>query len=442
MSRKHLMVIMILATALSSFVVSLVYAQNEAVIARPLDGATVREKVRIVVPGSAVPSGGFVSVFIDGRFRAGVSNPDANDGSYVYIWDTKAPDPDPNLPEEERQPREGKHTIKVQISNAEGRRVGKPKEITVYVKNKADLPSSGVTLKYAHKIGRAVDYRYKVSSSLKNIQGATEVAATVGEAFEQIEMVIRRTIEDLRPDGTALIRQKPAGSIKYLEAGRMVPLNLAPKAVYNIEDRFGRVLYTMGAQSEGAWVTIDLPNMPSTRVTVGDTWTSRDRVLRNPITNESVILNTTSVVEGAEWHEGYPCVKIVTTFSGMGKSPFPSIIKETMNITGQTVTYFAYEVGKLVSSVTTATIEGEVDSSVASSLTQKLVEATGSQYATGLLAGGSRGTGGIGSPMESPPPGVGGEMGFRASTTSTTSSSAAPRVQMAFEVKQVIELAH
>jgi len=431
------------AILLAVFVTStFAYAQDQVIIARPLDGATVREKVRIVVPGSSVPSGGFIAVFIDGRFRAGISNADENDGSYVYIWDTKAPDPDPNLPEQERQPREGKHTIKVQVCNAEGRRVGRPKEITVYVKNKADLPSNGVLLRYAQRLGQSVDYRYKVSSTLKNIQGATEIAATVGEAFEQIEMVVRRTVEDLRPDGTALVRQKIAGSIRYLEAGRMVPLGLTPKAAYNIEDKSGRVVYVMGAQSEGALVTIDLPNMPARTVRVGDTWTSRDKVLRNPITGESVVLNTTSVVEGAEWHDGYPCVKIVTTFSGTGKSPFPQAVKEVLNITGQTVTYFAYEVGKLISSVTTATVEGEVESSLVSSFSQKLVEASGSQYATSMLSSASSGIGNIGSPMEAPPPGVSETgIGFGTTSAGTGASRTAPRVPITFEVKQVLELA-
>ncbi|MCL6519965.1 MAG: hypothetical protein K6T99_09035 [Armatimonadetes bacterium] len=445
MLRSRLTII-ITCVVMSVLQLTYLHAQNvsDIEIARPLDGATVREKVRIIVPGRCVPQGGFVAYFIDGRFRAAVSNPDENGGSYVYVWDTKAEETDPSLTPEQRKPREGKHTIKVQALDAGGKKTGKSKEITVYVKNKAELPPGGIRLQYKLRQGMVVDYKYSITASLKSIQGATELANTVGQAFEGSELIVRRSVEDARPDGTFLIRQKPIGTIKLVQGGRSVPApNLNIRAAYDIEDLSGRVSYIMGSNSPGLLITVDLPNFPSSRLVVGDTWTSRDKVIRDVLTGESLVLNTHSTLEGAEWHNGYPCAKIVTTFEGIGRSPFPTVLKGNSQIKGETITYFAYQVGKLISSMTTATITAETDSASVSALAQQIT--SGSSYASSVLSGASLGvsssTGGPGGFEEPPPPlpttsGPSFSVGTRRGTTTTQSS-----VQVVFEVKQSLELA-
>ncbi|MDI6828626.1 MAG: hypothetical protein QME62_09100 [Armatimonadota bacterium] len=426
--------------------VTILYAQavSDIEIARPLDGATVREKVRIIVPGRCVPQGGFVAYFIDGRFRAAVSNADENGGSYVYVWDTKAEETDPSLTPEQRKPREGKHTIKVQALDVGGKKIGKSKEITVYVKNKADLPPGGIRLQYKLKQGMQVDYKYSVTVSLKSIQGTTELANTVGRAFEGSELIIRRTVEDARPDGTFLIRQKPVGAVKLIQGGQLMPVsNLTARAVYNIEDLSGRVSYVMGSNSPGLMLTADLPNLPTDKVVLGDTWISKDKVLRDVLTGESLVLNTHSTLEGAEWHNGYPCAKIVTTFEGVGRSPFPTLLKGNAQIKGETITYFAYQIGKIISSVTTATVTADTDSSSVSTITQQIT--SGSSYLSSLLSGtpmgGSSSVSGPSGFEEPPPPltttsGPSFSFGTRRDATAAQS-----RVQVVFEVKQILELA-
>src|SRR5438270_461110 len=44
-------------------------------IASPKDNASVKETVRVLVPKTAVQEDGFVSVYVDGRFRAAVAPP-------------------------------------------------------------------------------------------------------------------------------------------------------------------------------------------------------------------------------------------------------------------------------------------------------------------------------------------------------------------------------
>src|SRR5690348_16023033 len=49
--------------------------QNEApfTIRRPPDGATVREKVHVLVPLASIPTGGYVAYYIDGQFRVALA---------------------------------------------------------------------------------------------------------------------------------------------------------------------------------------------------------------------------------------------------------------------------------------------------------------------------------------------------------------------------------
>src|SRR5438874_7764912 len=94
-------------------------AAPELVVTSPKDGAQVRERVKVVVPASAVPAEGFVAVYVDGQFKAAVAPPPADDqatpGSpsapspIVYVWDTKAPSTDPMLTAAQKVAQDGPH---------------------------------------------------------------------------------------------------------------------------------------------------------------------------------------------------------------------------------------------------------------------------------------------------------------------------------------------
>ena len=246
-------------------------AQSELRIVRPVDGATVRETVSILVPVSCVPMNpnpGFIACSIDGVYEA-ASAEKSEDGRYfVWRWDTKAVQYSPETGQAKGRPKEGKHTIVVQAYVAEresGKKFGNPAQITVYVKNSAsaDMPSGGLKLRYKDVVGMTNDYRFKYVTNLKSIEGATTLTQALGEAVEGSQGVVRRSIEDVIDRDSYLVRQKLLGTLQFYSAGRAVPADVLAKSEYHVEDTLGHTTYIMSSSSPGAMIGVDLPILPS-----------------------------------------------------------------------------------------------------------------------------------------------------------------------------------
>ncbi len=362
------------------------YAQSGIQIARPLDGATVRETVRVIVPASSVPSGGYVTIMIDGKRRGALAK-DVEAEAFVYEWDTKGLDPDTKLPLPQRQPREGAHTIGAQAYDASGKVFGALKQIDVTVRNKASelMPASGLLLRYERKIGKQSKYRFTHITNIKDIAGARELADTIGQAIEFIELTIAQSTEDVRPDGTALIRQKATGSARFgsgtqLTVGAISSTDV--KAAYRIEDVCGRTVGAIESMAKGDKVVVELPNMPVQRVRIGDSWTEVDNVFQDWSSGSNMAMSCTSTLEGMEWEGGYPCAKIKTTFNGTKKLPNSTIIKDAVPIKGERITYFAFQLGKVISVETNVSITTQMQKSDVSKLGDALMSTYKTKFPT------------------------------------------------------------
>jgi len=422
----------------------IVFAETEVQITRPLDGSTVRETVNVLVPVLCVPDGGFISCMIDGRFRCAAATKSADGRSFVFRWDTKAAETDPNISAEERMPRDGKHTITVQAYDADGKKDGKPRQIAVYVSNRADkfMPAGGLKLRYNHKIGHASKYEFKYTLDLKSIQGATGMSAAVGEAIEGAGGVIKRSIEDTMSDNTVLVRQKLVGLLEYYQKGQAAPASgLTTRAVYHIEDPIGQITHMLKSVSTGTGIAIDLPNLPAQRIRIGDTWTQLDKVFRDVITGNSATVASTSTLEGMEWEGGQPCAKIKSSFSGTMSIPFSRAFNGPLTVTGEATMYFGYQVGEVVSSVIRATARGQVDRNAINALAQALlpqgvVPASSPMFAPPMPAG----PGG--------PPGMGEEQGYAPPPYTPGYAGPAPTqgatdlVDVELVVNQILKLVH
>lgn len=158
------------------------HAQSRFQIARPVNGASVRETVRIQMPraGLGDPTTGgakYISVEIDGRFREALAIPardpkgktvlagnlQASDRTISYLWDTKVPDPSPEiLNEADRIVRDGSHVIQVTALDANGKRIGRQR-ITINVANAGNLrvPSGGIAFTYRFRIGDRTGYEQR-----------------------------------------------------------------------------------------------------------------------------------------------------------------------------------------------------------------------------------------------------------------------------------------
>ncbi len=353
-----------------------VCAQSAIRISRPLDGATVRETVNVLVPVSSVPQGGFITCMIDGRIKAATDGVSQDGNAFVYRWDTKAVEVSSETGEIKSRPKEGKHTISVQAFGADGKKTGKATQITVYVKNNAsaDMPANGLRLKYNNTIGSINQYHFKFTVSIKSIEGATALAKAVGENVEGQEGTVERSVEDRMDGDSVLIRQKLIDTLILYYAGTAIPQPDVAKAEYRVEDSLGHVTYVMASSSPGIPIGVDLPIFPARPVKIGDTWIEPMKILRYALTGETARLNATSTLEGLEWEAGQPCAKITTQFSGMIRPP-STMLKEPINVTGTATTYFSYKAGKVVTFSVVAQAEPEIDSQALSSWFQQIMQA-------------------------------------------------------------------
>ncbi len=380
-------------------------------ISRPLDGSTVREVVNILVPVSSVPQDGSVTYTIDGKLITVSAARTDDDRQFVYRWDTKNIDVNHK---DQVKVQDGQHTIAVQACDASGKFVEPSKKITVFVKNTVsiDMPSSGLKLRYRAKLGTADKYHFKTSLGIKSVQGVTDIAATLGENVEGVEGVISRSVEDVMAGGDALIRQSLIGTLVNYQMGNAVPVSqITSTPMYRAEDGIGQVKYVISSAASGKGISVIFPRLPLEKITMNSTWQAKERFLQNQITHESAVFDTTSRLDSLEWQSGYPCAKIVTSFSGLVKIPFSTLFKQEMAIKGTRITYFAYQSGKLVSAKTTATVDAMVDQNTVSRFGQS---SQGGLNRTGTPYGASRmpampmnpAGAGIGSPFDDDMPGV------------------------------------
>lgn len=390
MSRvKFLKAVIILGLLVLLVLPSMALAQGDIQIGRPLDGATVRETVNILVPAASVPKGGFVSYSVDGQFKTASYEQTADKANYVFRWDSKEIDPDTNLKMEQRLPHDGKRIISVQAYDKNGIKSGKSKQITIYVKNNAsaDMPASGLKLEYRYIPGASARYKIHSAITVKSIQGDTSVASKLGIIGGK-EFVFKRTVEDIVSRNTAMIRQRFDGNVTDLNGGTpVIDTSIVPKSSYRIEDAHGNVSSVIHWPSSGKIVTVDMPKLPVKRIKIGDTWTLKQRILRDPLSEDSAGFSTVNTLEGLEWEGGYPCAKIKTSFTGSVKIPDTTLVKDDLTVTGETITYFAYRIGKMITSTTTATAELTVDASTASSLTSRTSKS--SSGGTSTMPGGN-----------------------------------------------------
>ncbi|MFM7188016.1 MAG: hypothetical protein ACKO14_09390, partial [Armatimonadota bacterium] len=155
-------------------------AQVPFKIARPQDGARVRETVRIQIPRTALTNVKYLALSVDGKFRAGLGVPSPmfeNDGkaksvttdvlaydetSVSILWNTKALTPDPKNPTLLEGVEDGPHAIEIIAFDGNNKRIGR-QSLTLEVDNKGGLrvPADGILLTYRFQVGDETHYSQK-----------------------------------------------------------------------------------------------------------------------------------------------------------------------------------------------------------------------------------------------------------------------------------------
>lgn len=387
------------ALALGSFGnLSSAHAQGAPfTIRKPADGSHVREKVRIEIPRPSIGPGGFVAFYLDpeqrngGTFLLALAPPQEEEDTgkpFTYVWDTKATGVS-----------DGEHTIRAILYEpaSSGNIAMNEKgttEIHVTVENKIkpgpDVPTSFL-LRYKYREGEALEY----SRSGKSV--VVGHGSDLDGVNSDIEIMSARSkllfsVEDLRYDPeaqaqVALVRNKLT-QLSVLNGGQ--EYTLAPTALSNSMYQEllpeGRVRYETGTatgltefMAQGLPVnnTLELPLMPTLRVSIGDQWDTPNQRLDipglPPILQPLVKLSNKLV--DLEYEQGYPCAKIHQHFEGQlsnlvseatqGKLkvlPFGPMLITSPTLTYDRDIYLAYNSGILVRTVRSLTIKGRTTS--------------------------------------------------------------------------------
>jgi hypothetical protein len=347
-------------------------SQAPFTIRRPPDGATVKEKVRIEIPRASIGQGSFVAFFVDDKFIVAQAPPapslsQARERFFTYIWDTKEQDADGNTTSD------GEHSIRAvlydPVADSNATEPKAESEVKVNVANKIKTDPGAIYLRYKYREGANLTYD-RDSKSLV-------VSALSGlEATDDIELADASSkhllgIEDVQPQ-VSLVRNKLT-KLSLVQNGQQI--NVDPRqlsvSMYQELDPLGQVHYETGENTGLLEFTalglpvdnaLELPLLPYTRVSIGDTWrTSGQRIDvpgLPPALQPRVTLD--NKFEGLEWEGGRPTAKIRQTYQGpLGSTiQFGPIEVTSPTVTYDRVIYIAYKSGTLVKTVRTLTVTG------------------------------------------------------------------------------------
>ena len=348
------------------------FAQAPFTIQRPRDSATVREKVTIQIPRSSIRPGGFVAFYIDDKFVVAVPPSEDTTKPFVYLWDTKGIGVS-----------EGEHTLRAMLYEpSTGAKGGSGSdfvsesavsEVKVIVKNKITDGPRSLLLRYRYNEGQNLTYTRNARTVIVGGESKTGPALSDTE-INSVRSSLLLGIEDTHPATDVTLVRNKLVSLSLLTGGQEVIYDKSQlsKSMYQELDSRGKVLYEIGGTTglqefmqQGLAInnTLELPLLPTTPVSIGQTWRTQAERLDIPGVPPALQPRITmeSKFEGLEWEGNYKTAKVRQTYSG----DLPKeVLYSGMNITTpklkfERILYIGYETGRLVKTVRTLTVAGQ-----------------------------------------------------------------------------------
>lgn len=194
---KRLLVLVLAVTA-----IGFASAQNFT-IRRPADGSKVRETVMVRFPKNSVPPGGYVGIFINGKFLEAVV-PETVGNELVYRLDSKA-----------RKIPDGKMTIEavLYVDFQERPRIVNRTSVEVTLDNTTSIkiPANGLSLSYKWPVGQEWVYdltmRQTISFQSQSQRNMGRNAAEIETGEEKFRYMYG--IDQTLSGGDAMIRMSP-----------------------------------------------------------------------------------------------------------------------------------------------------------------------------------------------------------------------------------------
>lgn len=314
---------------------SVVFAQAPFTIVRPADGAKVRETVHVLIPKGSIPDGGYVGVFLGGKFLE-ATVPPLKGKYYDYSLNTKAlglPDTEPGKPL--------KLELVLYVDYEKASRIVERTAVDINIGNQANsyIPNSGLRLRYGFKPGTRLIYRLDQQVSVSSISEEQNSLGARAAEFSQDGETIRLAYEVMNTyaDGDGLLRIQPLPEKgkdyalltavgdqtqkKYMDYD-MAPIYMRIKSTG--QEVFGSLpMYTPLEGSAGGQGVVDnlfatypLPTLPTDPVRVGDSWASQFQEgaidMTKPYEVDTLVESFPARGEfvDTEWEGGHPCAKL------------------------------------------------------------------------------------------------------------------------------------
>lgn len=422
-SREHIRMKRWIGSLMLAGLASVVFAQAPFTIVRPADGAKVRETVHVLIPKGSIPDGGYVGVFLGGKFLE-ATVPPLKGKFYDYALNTKAlglADTEPGKPL--------KLELVLYVDFNEKSRIVDRSSVDINIGNQANIPvpNAGIKLRYTFQPGTRLIYRLdqKVSispiSDVENSKGgrAAEITSD-GEAIR-----VGYEVMNAYGDGDGLLRMQPlpekGKDYALLTAGdqpqkKYFDYEMAPvyMRIHSTgQEVFGSIpAYTPleGSGGSGSYTDLiglfPLPTLPTKPVHVGDSWQSQFQEGVIPTGNWQEVETVTEPFAArgefvdTEWEGGHPCAKIKHTIEAGSSTKEGKKLKaqgaqfSDDKISLEETIFFAMDTHQVLRVDRDMTIDRKVDN-------QQL----------GMGAGGSVGAPGSGGPGGPPMSGPGGPGG-------------------------------
>jgi hypothetical protein len=324
-------------------VVGAAFAQAPFTIVRPADGAKVREKVHVLIPKNSIPQGGYLGVFMNGKFIEAVTPP-LSGKYYDYVLDTKG-----------RGIADGKINLEMvlYVDYNDNPRIVDRSSVTVNVANSASIaiPANGFKLRYHFNPKSELTYTLEQRVAASTISGTQNRAggrpAELPLEAEKVRLLYAVDNAYGNGDGLVRIQALPEKGKDFVmlttesntESEKFYDYNMHP--IYMRVTSTGREIFgsvpeyfpmegTSGSTGEDVMTNLyalyPLPTLPEKAVRPGDSWQSR---FQNGVLDLTKMAETTRLTSkfpargqfvGVEWEMGHPCAKIQNIIASGTKS--------------------------------------------------------------------------------------------------------------------------
>lgn len=341
----------------------------------PTQDQIVRENVRITIPLSSLPadimsSGSdtgsaaprqrpFIALHVgDAKaqsFVAAMSGDSGvvSGGNVSFYWNSKAPYRDPAQPKVEKFFKDGNYVIRVDVHDRQGKVVDSA-TVRVQLRNKVPRsnPAPAVTLVHRLAFGQSRTYRVHADAQVYEMVSGVGLPIAGGLGIAS-EARILQTVDDVRADGTVLLRCRVDKDAWVSSFGRRRVLyeneQFSPQ-LYRLISKQGHVIKSNVFSRQAQYTITDvLPVLPGKPVKEGDSWPSAMTLKIEGITNP-VAFSGTSMLDSFEWQDGRECAKIISRMTGEGRIMLAGgkIRSESTKVQAQMTTFFDYRSGTLV----------------------------------------------------------------------------------------------